>query len=250
MSRNTANGPQIIGQTEVILSNEDLTGVVITPFRPAQVRVRVVIEGEEDKPLTRGSAVLNPVVADREYANFITQFQPQDGTYIINDVPPGKYSVWFNNASNCYLKSVQSGNSVLNPNSVEVSEGTILDLLLIFSRNVATLSGDVEVPQDQSKQTPNVIILPAEPGEVSDARTYSLEADPSLHFSIARTWPGKYVVFAVEDTDLDLGSDPEVINLVEPEAVGVQLHENERATVHLKVIPKEKTDAIRKRLGL
>ena len=47
LNETAASGPRLVGQTEVNLTDEDLTGIVIIPFKPAEVRVRVVIKGEE-----------------------------------------------------------------------------------------------------------------------------------------------------------------------------------------------------------
>jgi hypothetical protein len=52
--QNGPNGYHIVGEQQVNLTDEDVSGVVITPFKPAQVRVRVVLDGEEDKPLIKG----------------------------------------------------------------------------------------------------------------------------------------------------------------------------------------------------
>ena len=91
------SGFQTIGRTEVNLTDQDLTGVVITPFKPAQVRVRVVMEGEgEDHPLTTGTVFLTPTEGAADAGDHPMQYQPQNGVYVMDDVPPGRYRAWFN----------------------------------------------------------------------------------------------------------------------------------------------------------
>ncbi len=247
-----ANGPsgfRQIGVSEVNLIDQDVTGVVITPFKPAQVRVRVVLEGEEDKPLTAGTVSLHPVEGKAAASFQRMQFQPQNGTYILNDVPPGRYSVSFNNATNYYLKTVTSGARMLDPESIDVADGASLDLLMTFSKNVASLSGDVEVSQDQPKNSVKVVLI-SEDSTPSGDKIRPAELDQSLHFSIERLRPGKYVAFAAQEDDFDVWADADFLRLLQSQGSELELHEKEHATVHLKLIPKDVTDRIRQQLGL
>ena len=244
------NGVQVIGSTEVNLIDQDVAGVVIAPFRPAQVRVRVVVEGEEDKPLTKGRVSLMPAHEPEDSLRTFLQYPPQNSTYVIDGVPPGKYRVWFNNASDCYLKSVLSGERMVDSESIDVAEGAVLDLLMTFSRNVASISGDVDPPQGQPNPSVHVLVISEEPGEHAEVRHRWPELDQTLHFSIARLRPGKYISLAVQDDNPDLWENSAFVKSFEAEGTAIELHEKENATVHLKVIPKEETDGARKRLGL
>jgi len=139
---------------------------------------------------------------------------------------------------------------MLNPQSIDVSEGAVVDLLMTFSRNVASVGGDVEVKPDQSKRSVHVLLLSVE-------ERYSLQpgllwplVDQTFRFSKAEMRPGKYLAFAVEDDDQALWESADFVSLLEPQGTEVTLHEKEHSNVHLKLIPKDETDAIRKRLGL
>ena len=240
------NGPHIIAETDVTLTDQDLTGVVITPFKPARVSVRAVMEGEEDRPLTAGSVFLRPANGDEDFSRAIMQYQPLNGAYILEGVPPGQYRPWFGIASNCYLKSVRSGDRVLDTETVDVTEGAVIDLLLTFSKNVASVTGDVEVSQEQATQPVHVILVQEAPnGPSTDWATL----DQTFHFTRANLRPGKYLALAVQDEDAPW-KNPEFIRSFHSEGTELELRENENATVHLKLIPKEETDDTRKRLGL
>lgn len=247
---NAANGWHVVGQPEVNVSDEDVSGIVITPVKPAQVRVRVVLEGEEDKPLTNGVVSLTPAEAPYDPNTSFSQHQTQNGTYMIDDVRPGKYAVWFSNASEYYLKSVESGNALLNPNSIDIGEGAVINLRTIFSRNVASLFGDVEFPQDQPKPAAHVFILSEDDTEPSDRRYSWPELDQYFHFSLSHLRPGKYLAFAAEDDDPDMWNSPDFVKALQSQGAEIELHEKESATVHLKLIPKSETDRVRKQLGL
>jgi hypothetical protein len=70
------SGQHVVGKTEVNLTDEDLTGVVIAAFKPAKVRMRVVIEGEEDRPLTAGTVSLMPSAGSKYSDIELLQDQP------------------------------------------------------------------------------------------------------------------------------------------------------------------------------
>jgi hypothetical protein len=245
------NGLRTMGETEVELTDHDLTGVVITPFKPARVRVRVVIEGEEDTPLTTGSVFLHSARTSDDFASQLIAYMPSNNMFNFDSVPPGKYRIWFNNASGCYLKAIQSGTRILDSPLVDVSEGAALDLQMIFSRNVAVLGGDVELPpQDQPAPPVHVVVISEIPDEPAEQKQRWPRLDQSLHFSIENTRPGKYLAFATEDDDANLWNNEEFISLVQPDAMEVQLQEKEHRSLHLKLIRKEETEGIRKRLGI
>ncbi|HTU45529.1 MAG TPA: hypothetical protein VMF91_10730 [Bryobacteraceae bacterium] len=149
------NGARIIAETEITLGDQDVTGLVITPFKPAEVRIRVVHEGEEDKPLTSGAVFLIPEGKENRF-NGASQFVAQSSMYVFHGVRPGKYEVQFNHVPGCYLKSVESEGRMLDPESIEIAEGAKLDLLLTYSSNVASVTGDVEVPQDHTTNSVHV----------------------------------------------------------------------------------------------
>lgn len=244
-----ADGFREIGSTEVNLTDQDITGVVITPFKPARVRVRVVIEGEEDKPLTNGSVSLWPTEDNESTVHNLSAYPPQNATYVFDAVRPGNYHVWFNNASGCYLKSVQSGGRPLDPDSVEVTDGASLDLVMTFSKKVAEISGDVEISGSQPKGSVSVVLIPQNASWALRDMP-SPELDQFLHFSAQHVRPGKYFAFATQDDDSDVWDNDQFVRLLRSEGTALEVHEKEHAAIHLKLIPKDVTDRIRQQLGL
>jgi hypothetical protein len=177
------------------------------------------------------------------------EYPPRNGTYVIDNVPPSKYWVWFNNAPDCYPKSIQSGAQVVDWQPIDVVEGANLDLVLIYSRNVASLAGDIEVPQDGPKNSIRVLLIAADAGFQWN-KIIPAQIDQSLHFSLQRLRPGKYLAFASQEDDFDLWDNEDFVKLLRSEASEIELHEKENATVHLKLIPKQTTDRVRQQLGI
>jgi hypothetical protein len=139
---------------------------------------------------------------------------------------------------------------MLNPGSVEVGEGAVLDLVMTFSKNGASITGDVQTAQDQLSEPVHVILLSEDPWEIPELRQHRALLDQNRHFSISDLRPGKYLACAVQDDDADLWSNSDFLALFRSKALELDLHEREQSTVHLTVIRKEETDDARKRLGL
>jgi Carboxypeptidase regulatory-like domain len=250
LTQQSTNGAKEIGATEANLTDHDLSGIVITRFQPAQVRVRVVIEGEEDHPITTGSVSLIPAESNEKATrNSFSQFQPQNYTFLIDGVSPGKYHIWFNNAHGCYLKSIQSGNRTLDSDLVDVTEGANLNLLITYSKKVATVSGEVEVSADQADAPISVAFI-LEDYNGPQWNVHLAQLDQSHHFSLEELRPGRYLAFASQEEDAELWDNSDFVKLLETEGTQVELHESENATVHLKLIPKDVTTRIRQQLGI
>ncbi len=242
------NDYQIVGRTEVNVTDQDVAEVTITPFNPAQVHVRMVMEGEEDKPFTSGLVALAPT-SDNDFGAAVFQHESRNGIYTIKSIVPGKYGIWFHLDQDHYLKSVQSGEQELNPDSIEIGAGTGTDLLAIFSKNVAMLSGDVEVASEDSKISVHVLLISEErPSERSGF--FSVAVDQLFHFSSVQLPPGKYLAFAAEDSDAEAWNDPEFLKLLRSEGTKVELQEKEQKTIRLSLLKKTKTEQARKQLGI
>jgi protocatechuate 3,4-dioxygenase beta subunit len=251
LSMQGPNGRQVVGKTEVTLVDQDLTGIIITPFKPAQVRVRVVFDEQPDKPITTGTVFLNPAQDMQEtFHNGHLQYQPQNGTFKIENVQPGKYQLWFNGAAHCYLKSVLSGESPVNPQLIDIAEGASLDLLMTFSKNVAAVTGDVEVSTDQSKDSVHVALIAQDEGARPSDKYRWARMDQSMHFSLDYLSPGKYLAFAAEEDDAELCRNADFVAALRSEAKEIELKEKDHPAIHLKLIPKSETDSLRKRLGI
>ena len=245
----TPSGLKQVGATVVNLTDQDVSGLEIALARPAQVRVRAVIEGAEDKPLTNGAASLILEGSENKGRSTFMQYPPQNGIYLIDNVPAGKYWPWFNNASDLYAKYVQVGTRIINWQAIDVTEGANLDVLLIYSKKVATLTGDLELSQDDPK-SPISVLLVSENVGFEGNKISPAQLDQALHFSLQRMRPGKYLAFASHEDDLDVWDNDDFVKLLRSEAKEIELHEEENASVHLKVIPKELTDRVRQQLGI
>ncbi|HTU45530.1 MAG TPA: hypothetical protein VMF91_10735 [Bryobacteraceae bacterium] len=81
-------------------------------------------------------------------------------------------------------------------------------------------------------------------------RVRSVELDQSFHFSIPNLRPAKYLLFAAEEDDSEAWDNAQFIEQLQSSATELELQEKQQSTVHLKLIPKDETDRVRKALGI
>jgi hypothetical protein len=238
------------GVAEVDVADQDVAGVLIKRFQPAEIQVRAVVEGEEDHPLTMGTIQLIPDEPNGKAGrNTFGQYERENGSFRVHDVFPGKYRVWFSDGRNYgYLKSLQSSGHVIEGDVVDVADGANLNLVLVYSRKVGSVSGDVEVPERVDASV-NVVLLLEDYAEAYGKIRFA-SADQAHHFSDDRLRPGKYLAFALEENDFELWDNEDFVKQLESEGTAIELHEGEQRSIHLKLIPKDVIDRIRQQLGL
>ena len=138
---------------------------------------------------------------------------------------------------------------MLDSDSVDVGDGAVLSLLMTFSRNVATVSGDVQVSDDQPKQPSHVVLVSDEAVAFPDQRNVWLTLDQSFHFSIPRCDRVNILRLLSGRQTTIFGTTP-ISSSFFVRRARKELHEKEQMTLHLKLITKEEIDDARKRLGL
>jgi hypothetical protein len=241
---NDSNRIYEIASASVSLTDADVSNIDLHPGRLARVRIRVVLEGQ-DQPLTQGAAFL---LAPDENSNDLSAFPPRDGTYVFENVPPGRYRPHFNNAGG-YLKSVRLNGQELTSPIIDVADGSNLDILLTYSPKVAEINGDVELSADQPAVVPHVFVV-APDGDWNSEKTISPDIDQFHHFICGKLRPGHYFAFAAEENDAALWDNPAFLDALRSDAVKLDLKENGHESIHLKPIAGDEIARIRRELGL
>ncbi len=131
-------------------------------------------------------------------------------------------------------------------------DGASLDVLLTYSKSISSVSGDVEIPEDVSRTSiGSVHVLLIEEDTLAPLnKTWTAELDQFLHFSEANMRSGKYMAFAAQDGDFEIWDNAQFVKLLQSKGSEIELHEKEHATLHLKLIPKDVTDRVRRQLGI
>ncbi len=133
---------------------------------------------------------------------------------------------------NTYLKAVKLAGQAVDPESMNLSQGAKLEILL--GKASAELKGVVLGADEKPFAGATVVLIP-ESGRDSLYRTATSDHDGT--FLVKGVAPGRYKALAWEDLEPDAYRDAEVVKPVEDRAARVVLEENGRGEVTLKVIP-------------
>jgi hypothetical protein len=201
-------------------STMDLNGVVRvegeSSFNPAQARV--MLEGRN--------------------RSFLSTAGKGEGAFTIKDVEPGVYKPSVPTGVDVYLKSVRCGNAEVGDAGLDLSGGAPCELFITLSANGGQIDGAIERDSSGPAAPVFVTLIPAGPRrDPSLAKTSSLDA--SGGFRLRGIAPGAYKLYAWEDADLNaVRYDPDYLKPYEGLGQSVQISENSKETVTLKVIRK------------
>jgi protocatechuate 3,4-dioxygenase beta subunit len=231
---------QTIGKAKIDVTNADQADIVITPYVPAQVKLRIALEGRERPPglmVARLRKDLSPLVV---YC--------QDGAGTFTDVEPGKYLLDIRGETGTYIKSIRSGDKLFVPESVDITEGEMtLDALL--SDGVVEIDGDIKADsagEPLSSIEVALVHVSSSPAEF----TRTARPDQYGHFSFRDLPPGKYRLYAAENVDWRMWNNPDFLHQIEPGGTEIEAHEKDRVHVQLMPIKNEETDRAREKAGL
>jgi len=231
---------ETIGKAKIDVTNADRADIVITPYMPAQVKLRIAIEGRDRPPavmVARLRKDLSPLVV---YC--------QDGTGTFTDVEPGKYLLDIRGEPATYIKSIRSGEKMFVPESVDIAEGEMtLDVLL--TDRVVEIDGDIKA--DSAGDPPSSIEVALVHVEASSPAEFTRTARPDQygHFSFRDLPPGKYRLYAAQNVDWRMWNNPDFLHQIDPGGTEVEAHEKDRVHVQLTPIKNEETDRAREKAG-
>jgi hypothetical protein len=243
-------GRGTVGKAQVDITDADRTDVVLKPYRPAQVRLHIVREGQQT-PLPYAWAYLEKFPVDIH-----TNCELEDGICRFRNVEPGKYVLDVRGPGG-YVSSVRSGDRSFSPRAIEVPEGD-LDLDVVISDAWGQIDGDVSADtvekQDEQSQPDwssiDVALVPV----IGEGELFDLPHIDSLdqngHFTFRKVRPGEYRLYATQTLGIDRWSNPDFVREMQSEGAEVEVREKDTVHQPLKQIPKEETTKILAKLGI
>ena len=142
----------------------------------------------------------------------------------------------FNPPEGSYVKSVRWNQNDVTGKDLDLTPGGG-NLEILLSPNAATVSGVVH--NDDGKPATGVQVQIF----LGDEFIRSDSADQNGAFRFTSLRPGDYRVFAFEDIESGLSSEPGFRKAFVSSSAAVKLEENDRESIELKVISKEAINA-------
>jgi hypothetical protein len=155
--------------------------------------------------------------------------------FIVRNVEPGVYNLVITPSADQYVKSVRCGNSEVADAGIDLSSGTPCELSITMSASGGQMEGTVE--RDASSLEAPVFVALVPTGSRRDPSLFKMSGvGEGGQFRLSGIAPGSYRLYAFEDMDANaVRYDPDFLKPYEGQCQSVQVSENSKQTVTLKV---------------
>jgi hypothetical protein len=157
----------------------------------------------------------------------------------MQDVSPGQFNLMVTGLpSGYYLKAVRSGQTDVLASGLN-TEAPPAPLAVLLSPNAAQVTGSAQNPSTNSPMPGATIVLIPQENERKDQQSFykQVTSDQNGAFTFKDVTPGDYHVFAWEDLEAGAYMDADYMKPLEGKGEALALHENDRKSLQLTVIP-------------
>ena len=238
---------KLYGHLAVTVGDEDVKDITLQLHAGATITGTISSEAAAAQPPPAKPALptihLQPVETQDISPSAATS--KADGTFELRDLAPARYRVSVNGtAEGTYVKSIRFGSEDITNAVLDLTEGAGGAIEVKLSPNAAAVSGTV---QNGNGDPVGDVLVTIGPSAVEVA-TQTLffrktRTDQNGQFSMKNLPPGEYRVLAWEDVDAQLVTDPEFRAFFDGSSVEIQLSENSKQNLELKLVPRDAIEA-------
>jgi Carboxypeptidase regulatory-like domain len=234
-----SDSPTFSARLDVTVVAADIEGLSLALSPSFSVTGHLRFDGPRPATFTQFTAVLKPVKdIENDFNSLGSQISAtvdRFGNFVWTNVAPGEYfaSAPGIEEAGAFLKSVSLGDRSVDEGFALSGAATVE--LSISSRG-ATLEGAV-LEKDQPVSNANVVAVPEARFRKLTSRFRVSTTDQIGRFTLRGLTPGSYTVFAWQDMDHDLYSDPDFLKSQESNGTPVKLEESSNQKVDLKLSP-------------
>lgn len=249
----------IVGSAPVEVSGADVNDAVINVLPAGMLRGRIQIESTPQANSDAANVGSVRVQLDpTEGAGWGTTAVKQDGSFVVEDLDPGKYDLQlWPLPEGTYIKSVQLGQQEMLGKELDFTQGVSGELLITLSYGVAEVDGMVQMPEQETNASASnrpataasIVLVPEELRPDGSGFEYGNTTQTGT-FSIKNVAPGRYRAYAFEELKRDQMDNPDFLKQIESKGVEVELRENDKKQVQLTLIPAADTQRVLTQLGI
>ena len=221
-----------IARVEII--DADVDSVKIVMSSGTELRGQVAMDGKAAPPPTFRLWL----VGKPKGQSFGGMARPKlDGSFTLEHIHDGSYAIDAESeCEDCYLKSAKLNGVDLLDRGLQVAGAVSQPLELVYSSRGGMVDGTVAKDDGLPAVGATVVLLP-EPSRREWAGPFKRgTTDQYGRFKIRGVAPGTYSVFAFEKAeDANNTDDPELLKPIESQGKSVEIEENGKQTVQLKL---------------
>ena len=250
---------QVLSTQPLEVGDEDVKDVVFRLIPAADLKGRVVVEGQKSASAQQNEA---QDAASGQSAKPQRSMQVQfysnegvylgnpstivadDGTFTIPNVVPGKYGMSvYPLPEGAYEKSVRVGEQEMPAHAIDLSGGVAGELQVYLKMSAGEVDGTVHDENSQPAFGALVTLVPDPPNPEQEQRYHTANTDQNGSFKVKNVAPGSYRVFAWEDLESGAQYDPDFLKPFGSQSERVTVDENSRAQVNLTRIAATEVEA-------
>jgi hypothetical protein len=262
-----ANVPRGSGLLAVDVDDGDVNGVTVTVWPPTAIsgQIRLARSGPAGtdtdlagltvtlrrNPWINGlpdaSSLSGPQVRVSPDGRVISTSQASpgntssaDGSFRLNNVSPGDYTVVVAGKSDAYLEAITFGGRDVLRSGLRVNGPAQGQLEIVVSTNSGSVEGSVVAARREPVARATVVAIP-DAGRRGRTDLYKVgSTDSAGRFQLSGLAPGTYELFAWEEIESGAWHDPDVVRAAAGRSRMVQIAEGSRGSVELTLIPAER----------
>lgn len=222
---------------EVTVASSNTSDIVLTLEKPRAVAGRVVLDGSAKPMNLRGTIV--EIMARSSLGENLSVKVAEDGTFVIENVPPGKYIVGFaGEAPPWTLASAISGGADTLDAFLDVPrDRDVRDLVLTLRDKSSELSGTVTDGAGRAATDRIAVVFPADERlwVAGERRIKAMPLGPDGSYSFEEMRPGSYLVAITEGVENDEWLNPDFLRKLLTAAIPVSIGEGEKKVQNLRI---------------
>ena len=233
--------PTVRSRMPIVVADTDLTDIVLRPSA-VQLKGRIVrAEGDAAVPATRRMAFFELLGETPGVRTVAAQEITKDGTFVLDDVTPGRYRVVAQGGWDTFLRRVTRGVEDVTDSVFEVGEGVEPEITIELTSRMSRLSGDVIDAAGKSLSGASVVAFSTTPErwQLPRSRYVAIqESDADGKFEIRGLPAGDYFVAVTDIDESEFGQfrevDPEILEHLRASATQATAVEGQTTRVSLR----------------
>lgn len=246
----------LLARQDVEVGASDLSDVALTITLPISVAGHISLIASAAAPagtLSRVRLFAKPL-EDLPHSSQVFGTVNPDGTFSLAHLDPGLYVInTVPNIPGVYVKSVSLNQQDVSNKEVDFSGGGAGQLDIVLSSGAGEVDGTVQSDSDPTASgaagTSAIVLVPERVGPDGSGVIFGYARNDGT-FAVPNVAPGKYLVYAVDRADPNLWQNPDFLREMESAGTALQVDENSRQQLLIKLVPPLRAAEAAGRLGL
>ena len=237
-SRDPKTDAREFASLSVVVTGEDIDGLVLVTSPGATITGRIVCEGDETPPFPpRGVRLyfteLGPM------SNIGTSTIREDWSFEVTGVGTGARVLRLLSLPGGWaLKAAYAGDDEITDQPLDIRGGRdITDVRVVITNHPTEVAGTVSDERGQAVTEYAIVVFPTDAARWSFQSRFlaSVRSDQRGQYLVSGLPSGEYLAVALEYLEEGQGADPEFLKTIEPVATVFTLADGERKALNLKL---------------